>query len=352
MPVCKICDIVRADLNRHIKKEHGLTAMKYRLLYGSPVVDSSVEEKRKLTCLLKYGNPNYRNEEARKLANEVYENGHSLRDPLIREKARKTKQELYGDPNFTNREKAKVTCLKKYGVENVNQLDSVVKKRVQTCIERYGRVINYDRPDTFTKDELINLHVNQKKTLKEIGKGRGLCSETVKGWMKRHGIKTIRWTRRYVCGPYSGSKTSFNEYDFKKAQELFLQNCAERGVARNSYKDGILGIPTRIIECRCGSWNNFIRLCGLKPCYTAHQPIKHVQDYLSACKTAGKVLSFYEFEKITGHPATRLKRLFNAGKPYHHLIEELKLIAVDESLWPDFLGKLESYSESFPANRA
>ena len=157
MPVCKICGTVRTDLHRHLETEHQMSSEQYKSTYGGTIIDSSVEEQRKETCLEKYGDPNFKNKEAAKFSNEIYEGGHSLRDPAVRAKGCETKEQLYGDKNFTNREKAKETCIEKYGVDNVAKIPGVVEKRVQTCIQRYGKIFNFERKDVFTKEKGSNV---------------------------------------------------------------------------------------------------------------------------------------------------------------------------------------------------
>jgi hypothetical protein len=277
----------------------------------------------------------------RNIPKTEFEGGHSLRDPAVRAKGDQTKLELYGNAHFTNRAKAKKTCMKMYGVDNVAKIESVVTKRVETCIRKYGKVFNYVRPPTFTKDVLIDLHINQGKTLKEIGQIYDTPWEVVSYWMKKHNIKTLRIpVRRYnIAAPDFSAKSSggYTDEDFLKAQKAL--SSSDRGTSREAYKDGALGIPTHVLERRYGSWNNFVGCSGLKPGYVASSPIDHVRDYLEACKSQGKVLSFYFYEKVTGKPATRLKRIFNAGKPYANLREELFDIALRPDQWEEFLLK-------------
>jgi hypothetical protein len=196
MPICAICNVGRSDLTRHLKADHNITVDEYKKQYNAIVVDHSVEEKRKLTCLDKYGISNYKNGDAKKLSNEIFEGGHSLSDPKVREKACKTKQELYGDPNFTNREKAKRTVMVKYGVESVAHIPGVIDKRKETLINKYGRVFNYIRPPTITKEVLIDLHINQRKTLKEIGLLYNIKWQVVSYWMKKYSIKALRISKK------------------------------------------------------------------------------------------------------------------------------------------------------------
>lgn len=120
----------------------------------------------------------------------------------------------------------------------------------------------------------------------------------------------------------------------------FKESAPTKGVSRDLYKDGSLGVAPYVLEHKYGSWNKFVRSCGFDPGYEANTPVFHVEDYLKECLKANSVLSFYEYEKKTGKPSSRLKRLFNIGKPYHHLLEELRVIALNQSLWTDFLPEI------------
>jgi hypothetical protein len=273
-----------------------------------------------------------------------FEGGHSLRDPKVREKACQTKLEKYGNRNFTNREQAVRTCMKKYGVDNVAKLTSVTEKKKATLMARYGKIFNWDRPPTFTKEYLIDLHLNQKKTLKEIGQISNVPWQVISYWMKRHDITVQRYSvKRYVPVALNLNVKSSGDYtgdDFKRAQKLLFELNSERGVAREAYKDGALGVPTHVLEKHYGTWNNFVIYSGLKPGYVALKPADHTHDYLETCKAQNKVLSFYDYEKVTGKPATRLKRIFGGGKPYNHLRVELLDIALKPDQWESFLLKL------------
>lgn len=264
--------------------------------------------------------------------------GHSLRDPNVREKAKKTKEKLYGNANFTNREKAKQTCLKKYGVSNPNQCKEVVEKRLKTSLSRYGKIFNYVRPPTFTKEQLVDLHINRKLTLKEIGKRFSLTPESVSFWMKRYNISVQRRHRYHVDKEKSSIDTK--EYNIPQAVELFVSLSKIRGVSRDAYKDGVLKVPTHVLERTFGGWNRFIQICGLNPVYTANDPTVYIKDYFEACMSKNEVLSFYEFEKVTNMPRSRLKRLFEKGKKYHHLKDELFAVALYPEKQKEFLKKV------------
>jgi len=269
--------------------------------------------------------------------------GHSLRDPNIREKGCQTKEALYGDRGFTNRPKSVQTCLAVYGVDNVGKVPEVKEKAVNTLMEKYGKIFNWDRPDTFTKEQLIELYINQGLTFKEIGAKFNLNASTVGMWVNRHGIpiKNWRYKREFSGERQQLLQKSYSESDLLEAQHKLIDMSKERGVSRNNYKDGILGVPTHVLEKKYGTWNNFIGACGLEPGYTSKEPSDHVKDYFQACVSKNKILSFYEYEKVTGNPCTRLKRLFNKGKPYNSLIEDLYKVALFPDQWPEFLFKFK-----------
>lgn len=67
-----------------------------------------------------------------------------------------------------------------------------------------------------------------------------------------------------------------------------------------------------------------------------------VEKYLIKCLELNKILSFYEYGN-TGKDRDnlRMKRLFNKGKIYSHLKNELFKIAVFPNRWPDFLSLLD-----------
>lgn len=67
------------------------------------------------------------------------------------EKIKQTNKETcllrYGDENFNNQEKYKRTCLERYGKESTNQVESVKKKQDETCLKRYGHIKAYGNPE-------------------------------------------------------------------------------------------------------------------------------------------------------------------------------------------------------------
>lgn len=277
MPICVICSAVWVDLTQHLKRDHQMSVDDYKKNYSSIIIDLSVEEKRKATCERLYGNPNYKNEEAKKLSNEVFEGGHSLRDPIVREKGKKTKEELYGDSNFTNREKAKKTTMDRYGYEYTCQVPEVIEKRVATLKARYGKVFN--------------------------------ITEAHNKW---HLEKPEEFKFDYASG-----MTLFDMSNKYKISETTLRDkVKELGLSRT-----MVSTTKRIVE-------------------TAAEA---AERYLKECLKSNKVLSFYEYGKITGQPnCTKMKRLFNARRPYNYLLGKLSEVALHPELHTDFLSQMHS----------
>ncbi len=53
-------------------------------------------------------------------------------------KIKKTKKERYDDENFSNRKKATKTNIKKYGVENVSQIEEIKEQKKKTTFKNFG----------------------------------------------------------------------------------------------------------------------------------------------------------------------------------------------------------------------
>lgn len=155
------------------------------------------------------------------------------------------------------------------------------------------------------------------------------------------GAKPVENDHRSVFEKVTKNKTyHFSEEDFKKAEEFFRRGPS---TSREVYREqGVYGVPVHVLERRYGSWNAFVRASGIEPGYVAHSPKEHIQDYFKACLEKGSVLSFMGYERETGNPCTRLKRLFNKGKPYHHLKQALFDCAVDPDKQKVFLGTMFS----------
>jgi hypothetical protein len=136
----------------------------------------------------------------------------------------------------------------------------------------------------------------------------------------------------------------YTDEEFEIGRAAFIESSRNKGVSRNTYlKNGVSGIPVHVYEHRYKSWNNFIRACGLDIGYESKSPVERIKEYFCACSDKGRALSFYEYEKETGFPSTRLKRLFNKGRAFSHLKQSLFDCAVDlekQAMFLDTIKKL------------
>lgn len=127
--------------------------------------------------------------------------------------------------------------------------------------------------------------------------------------------------------------------------ELYFKDLSAKcGVSRSTYANsGVNGVPVHVIERRFGSWNKFLKACGVEPQYEAQSPYQIVQDYLDRCDKEKEVLSFYKYGKLTETSfCSKMKRLFNKGKKYNHLKPMLFEAVFDECARKSLMAKLVS----------
>ena len=127
----------------------------------------AIIEKRKKTCLEKYGVENPQQNSA------------------VREKLKKTVEERYGASCVFKAEeikdKIKDTCLKRYGTERASQSQEVKDKIAQTNLSKYGNITNLQSPDFKEAIKLQNLakygvpHYSQTREYRE--KYKKTCCE-------------------------------------------------------------------------------------------------------------------------------------------------------------------------------
>jgi len=172
---CKICNFEcksKGGLSNHIRQKHNITAKEYYdeylkqenegicpvcgkptnfrsfsfgySIYCSPKCVSSdpkiIKQKQKTTKQNCGVISPFLIPEVKELA---IKNSHTEE---AKNKSKKTKKERYGDENYNNREQYKQTCLDRFGVENVFQLEENIKKShspearekyKQTCLDKY-----------------------------------------------------------------------------------------------------------------------------------------------------------------------------------------------------------------------
>ena len=132
------------------------------------------QEKSKKTCLEKYGvEHTFQVESVKSKIKSVCLEKYGFENPTqnknVKNKCKKTCLEKYGVEYASqlkeNRDKFKVTCLEKYGVENPTQNEEILEKsikasyRTKDYVMPSGNVINYQGYESFALDELI---INEK----------------------------------------------------------------------------------------------------------------------------------------------------------------------------------------------
>ena len=157
---------IRNEIQEKLKPQYKNITIKSRQTklekYGDP--NYSNKEKRKKTCLEKYGTEypiqnKQIKEKRKKTCLEKYGVEYSLQSDIVKEKSEKTKLEKYGDPHFINHEKYKQTCLEKYGVDNSFKSEIIKKQIKEICLEKYGDV-NYRNVEKHKKTCLEKYGVN------------------------------------------------------------------------------------------------------------------------------------------------------------------------------------------------
>lgn len=229
---CGVCGYRAEDLTNHIKGEHSLNKEDYAKLYG-PFICSLVDKKRKATTAERHGDPNYRNEEARKFSYSSYEGGHPLSDPDVREKQRETKRALYGDPDYVNIEQRIQTNKKKYGVEHYISTEEFQKK-AKEWRDLHGSSmkgkIPHNKKEIPSKEEI-------EQVFKELGRQESVAKyyevscTTLTSWLKLHNIsyEKVKIDKHMVLSPYTIVKEYLGFCRQKKELVSFYGFAKEEG---------------------------------------------------------------------------------------------------------------------------
>jgi len=274
---CMICGFEGLDLRYHIERCHKMTSRVYKESTGGQVVAASVLEKRRVTSRAKYGQDHFTNRPAANLSFQSFEGGHPFSDPSVREKASDTMEKLYGSRHYTNRDKAKLTSMGKYGVEYTCAAPEVIKKRVSTLKDRYGKVFNIEQPHNKWSPEDLNLF----------------------------------------------SQDFHSGLSMPKMAEKYSVSVAT--IKRQLDSMGLVRSPEKV----------------LKEDRVAESPKQVVSDYFEHCLSGAKAYSFYEYGKIRGQKYdTKMRRLFNKGKKYYTLKGALFEAALDVSKQSSFIELL------------
>jgi len=143
--ICKICGKEYKRIGGHVRQSHKMTPKEYYDKYLKKPGEGICPVTGKPTTFMNIqdGYCRYASE------------GAVARDPVVKEKRRQTCLKKYGVEHPTQalevKEKTKQTCLKKYGVINIAQLEGVQEKRKQTCLKKYGVEYSSQAPEVKEK---------------------------------------------------------------------------------------------------------------------------------------------------------------------------------------------------------
>jgi len=199
----------------------------------------------------------------------------------------------YCTPEIT--EKKRQTNLKRYGVEKYTNREQAKK----TSLERYG--VEY----TCAAPEVI------EKRVATLMERYGRVFNVDEPHNKFHLEDKEKFIQDYESGLILG--------------DLAIRYKISEPTLNHVIKD--LGLSRAVVKAKS---------------YVIDTPAEAASDYLTACLENNKVLSFYEYGKIKGQQyCTKMKRNFNTGRPYNHLLEELKSIALCADKHEAFLHRVK-----------
>jgi hypothetical protein len=137
---CEIC----SQQNKQNKRK-ATCLQKYGV--ENAISSEAVQTKMKLTNLKKYGveytfQSEIVKDKIKEICIEKYGVENASQNKDVREKYKQTCLEKYGVEHISQtdnyKQKYKTTIMKKYGVENISQNESIKKKKVDTCLKNYG----------------------------------------------------------------------------------------------------------------------------------------------------------------------------------------------------------------------
>jgi hypothetical protein len=140
--------------------------------YCQVCINKVKQEKRKNTCLEKYGVES------------------SINSEIVKEKIKATNLQKYGvEWSFQSeiiKGKIKDTLLEKYGVENAMQSKEIQEKSKQTCLDKYG-VEHIYKSDVF-KDK-YNATILEKYGVKSISQSQEIKNKKIETSLKNYGVE-------------------------------------------------------------------------------------------------------------------------------------------------------------------
>ena len=185
------------------------------------------KEKRKITCLNKYGVDNYSKTQECKnkhITNNLKKWGveHTFQSKNNIEKTKQTNLEKYGVNHYSKtnefKEKHKQTCLEKYGVNHQSKTNEVKEKTKQTCLKRYGVNSGFDI------NRIKDLECRIQTCLNKYGVENPMQNCEISDKSFHNGFKY----KRYILP--SGIEVKVQGYESKYLNEYFLNNGLEENI--------------------------------------------------------------------------------------------------------------------------
>ena len=198
--------------------------------------DENVQNKRKKTCLEKYGVEHYNKTEESKEKHrntnlKKYGVESVLQSEEIKEKIKETNFERYGVENYAQtdecKNKVKITCLEKYGVEYYFQSDDKKKKSKETCFEKYG-VESYNKTDEYKeKTKQTNL---EKYGVEYYFQSDDKKKKSKQTCIERYGVEHYSQTSKFA--KYHRKQIEYDGLTFDSNWEVIVYKyCKENNIS-------------------------------------------------------------------------------------------------------------------------
>lgn len=249
------------------------------------------------------------------------------KDPKQRyENYKKTNLEKYGVENiFEKADYIKQCTKKKLGVSNSSKLSATIKKRQQTCLDKYG---------TKTASESAEIKTKTLKTMQErFGGNAPICSKEIKDKirktnLKKYGVefvgstKQVKQKRKETCLEKYGANSYMATEDFReKTKETLLE---KYGVENVGLSEELQDKAKQTVLERYGVDNVFadknvqekIKDTMVER-YGCEHPIQNKEIYQKIRKTLKKNNNFKESKEETFIYETLLKKFPDTIRQYY-----------------------------------
>ena len=149
------------------------------------------------------------------------------------------------------KEKLKQTCLERYGVTSTNKLPEKIKARINTCYKKYNKGSNTKvgrRWELPSKELMLELYINQRKTKKEISNIFNISIfkvndiiTTYKLKEKKKDLATIENEKIFNTYKFNINNAKFfvekYKIDLSKLKRNYLENPLKRSKSNRFFKE-------------------------------------------------------------------------------------------------------------------